>query len=291
MSSLHPGAIARARLADGEALVAPCVYDAVGARLVKECGFDCVYLSGFAVSASMGLPDVGLTTLTEVARRAARIAEAADPLPVLCDVDTGFGDFLQIRRMVREFEQAGVAGVKLEDQVTPANRVGRPVVPVPEMIAKLDAAIGARRSDDFLVMARTDSAPTLGLDEAIARCRAFREAGADVTHALDVPTVEEMRELVESVEGPSVGVISLPHPPVLSVGELKDIGFKLIILSVPVQFSAVKAMYDFLCGLGDDEAADSTAVGVSLDELVGISTTRGMEIRHLEDHGLSTRTA
>jgi 2,3-dimethylmalate lyase len=231
-----------------EPLVAPCVYDAAGARIVEELGFRCVYISGFALSASMGLPDIGLTTLTEVARRAGRIAASVD-VPVLCDVDTGFGGHLNVARTVREFEAAGVAGVKFEDQVTPANRVGRPVVPLDEMLDKLRAALDARRSDGFLVMARTDSAPTLGPAEAIERCRAFEQAGADVTHALDMPTVDDMRRLVSSVQKPSTGVISLPHPPVLTVNELVEIGFRLIIVSVPVQFSAVKAIYEFLSNL------------------------------------------
>ena len=256
-----PAQRVRQLLSRDEVLVAPCVYDAIGAKLVEELGFDCVYVHGFGVAASMGVPDIGLTTMTEVVRQAARIAEAVS-VPVMCDVDTGFGGSAHVARTVREFEKAGIAGIKLEDQLTPANRVGRPVVPLDEMTAKLRAAVDARSSDDFCVMARTDAAPTLGLAEAIRRCQAFEEAGADVTHALDIPTEAEMRDFVAALTKPTTGVISLPHPPVLSVAELSSIGFKLILVSVPVLFSAVHAMHSFLCTL-TAMAAESAAEGVA----------------------------
>lgn len=240
-------------------IVAPSVPDGLGARLAQHLGFRAVYISGFSLSATLGLPDVGLTTRTQVARRAATIAAAVE-IPTFCDVDTGFGDDNEsIMRTVRDFENAGVAGIKLEDQVTPANRVGRPVIPVDAMTEKIAAAAAARTCDDFLLIARTDAAPTLGLEEAISRCRAFEAAGADVTHALDVGDVSNMRRLVKSLTKPAFGVISSPHPPVLPVSSLVEIGYRFIVVSVPIQFAGVHRVWTSLNDATSGGAVSSSA--------------------------------
>jgi 2,3-dimethylmalate lyase len=259
--------------ARNQLFVAPAVYDPMGALLVADAGYEAVYISGFTLAASMGLPDVGLTTLTEVVRRAASIAEATQ-LPTMCDADTGFGTYINVQRMVREFEKAGVAGLKFEDQVTPANRAGRPVLPLGEMVTKIRAAVDARTDPDFMIMARTDAGPTLGIEEAIKRCLAFEAAGADATHALDVGNVANMKAIVASLKRPTLGVISLPHPPILSVGELAEVGHRMVIMSVPMQFVAVKAMLDALEDLKSGGALGAATISTLadrelLDRLVG----------------------
>lgn len=174
----------RKRLTSGPLIVAPGIYDAYGARLAEQAGFEVAYLSGNAASASLlGQPDVGLMDLTLIANLAHRIAACVD-IPVISDADTGYGNAVNVRRTVREFEAAGVAAIHLEDQVSP-KRCGqlpgaRPVIGLAEAVGKIEAAVAARRDPDFVIIARTDAAEAHGLDEAIRRGKAFREAGADV---------------------------------------------------------------------------------------------------------------
>src|SRR6187402_3582022 len=165
-------------------IVAPGIYDAYGARFVEQAGFEAVYMTGNGVSASLlGRPDVGLIDLTLFAAHAHRAAACID-IPLICDADTGYGNAVNVRHTVREFESAGVAAIHIEDQVAP-KRCGhlpgsRPVISLEEHAGKIEAAAAARRDPDFLIIARTDAATGLGLDEAIRRGQAYRKAGADV---------------------------------------------------------------------------------------------------------------
>ena len=165
-------------------LVAPGIYDAYGALFVEQAGFEAAYMTGNGVSASLlGRPDVGLVDLTLFAAHAHRAAACVD-IPLICDADTGYGNAVNVQHTVREFEAAGVAAIHLEDQVLP-KRCGhlpgsRPVVELSEHVGKIEAAIAARRDPDFIIIARTDAAAGHGLDEAIRRGKAYREAGADV---------------------------------------------------------------------------------------------------------------
>jgi 2-methylisocitrate lyase-like PEP mutase family enzyme len=174
----------RERLASGPVVIAPGIYDAYGARFVEQAGFEAAYMTGNGVSASLlGRPDVGLVDLTMITSHARRVAAAVD-IPVICDADTGYGNAVNVRRTVEEFEAAGVAAIHLEDQASP-KRCGqlpgaRPVIELAEAVGKVEAALAARRDPEFVVIARTDAAEAHGLDEAIRRGRAFRKAGADV---------------------------------------------------------------------------------------------------------------
>src|SRR5688572_24346097 len=174
----------RERLAKGPLVVAPGIYDAYGARFVEQAGFDAVYMTGNGVSASLlGRPDVGLVDLTLLASQAHRAASCVN-IPLICDADTGYGNAVNVRHTVQEFEGAGVAAIHIEDQVSP-KRCGhlpgsRPVVEMKEHVGKIEAAVAARRDPDFVIIARTDSAAGHGLDEAIRRGKAYRQAGADV---------------------------------------------------------------------------------------------------------------
>jgi len=199
----------RQRLASGPIVAAPGVYDAYGARLVEQAGFEAVYLTGNGVSASLlGRPDVGLVDLTLITGHAHRVAAAVE-IPLICDADTGYGNAVNVRRTVEEFEAAGVAAIHLEDQASP-KRCGqlpgaRPVIGLSEAVGKIEAAVAARRDPDFVIIARTDSAEGQGLDEAIRRAQAFRKAGADVcfVELKSGPSVlEDLKRVTSSVAAP-----------------------------------------------------------------------------------------
>ena len=183
----------RELLARPEPLVAPGAYDALSARLVEQAGFDVVYMTGFGTTASLaGRPDVGLLTGTEMVDNARRIAAAVD-VPVIADADTGYGNAINVVRTVQAYEQAGVAGIHLEDQVMPkkcGHMSGKAVIPADEMAGKIRAAVEARRDPDFLLIARTDAAAVEGLAAAIDRGRAYADAGADVLF-VEAPTSED----------------------------------------------------------------------------------------------------
>jgi len=199
----------RRRLKSGPVIVAPGIYDAYGARLVEQGGFEAAYMTGNGVSASLlGRPDVGLVDLTMITSHARRVAAAVD-IPVICDADTGYGNAVNVRRTVEEFEAAGVAAIHLEDQASP-KRCGqlpgaRPVIELAEAVGKIEAAVAARRDPDFIIIARTDAAEAHGLDEAIKRAWAFRKAGADVlfVEMKSGPTIlEDLKRVTSEVDAP-----------------------------------------------------------------------------------------
>src|ERR671916_638414 len=193
---LRSGPAPRARLRELLAgplpVVAPGAYDALSARLVEQAGFDVVYMTGFGTTASLiGRPDVGLLGGAEMVDNARRIVAAVD-VPVIADADTGYGNAINVVRTVRSYEQAGVAGIQLEDQVMPkkcGHMSGKLLIGADEMVGKVRAAAEARRDPDLLIVARTDAVAVTGTDDAIARARAFADAGADVLF-VEAPTSE-----------------------------------------------------------------------------------------------------
>ena len=189
-TSRTPGRVSRIRQAfqqrmttvQQRALVAPGIYDGYGARLVAQAGFEAAYMTGNGVSACLlGRPDVGLIDLTQMANHARNVAACMD-LPLICDADTGYGGIVALQRTVAEFEAAGVAAIHIEDQCSPKRCAqlpgARTVLPFDEAVAKIAAAVAARNDPDFLVIGRTDSAASMGLDEAIRRAQAFAQVGA-----------------------------------------------------------------------------------------------------------------
>jgi 2-methylisocitrate lyase-like PEP mutase family enzyme len=199
----------RKRLTEGPMIVAPGIYDAFGARFVEQAGYEAVYMTGNGVSASLlGRPDVGLIDLSLFTAHAHRAAACVD-IPLICDADTGYGNAVNVQHTVREFEAAGVCAIHIEDQVLP-KRCGhlpgsRPVVEMKEQVGKIEAAAAARRDDDFIVIARTDSASGHGLDEAIRRGQAYRKAGADVVFVelkSHPNIVEDLKRIVGEIDAP-----------------------------------------------------------------------------------------
>src|ERR687898_376799 len=178
-------------------LIAPGCFDGLSARLVEEAGFEAVYLSGGAVARSMGIPDIGLVTMSEVIERAAQVVSAVK-IPIIADADTGYGNAVNLVRSVREFERTGVAAIHIEDQITPkrcGHLDGKEVIPLAEMAKKLEAALGARSDPDFCIIARTDARGVHGLEDAIKRGRAFARLGVDVVF-IEAPQSEaELEEI------------------------------------------------------------------------------------------------
>jgi 2-methylisocitrate lyase-like PEP mutase family enzyme len=244
----------RRRLAEGPMIVAPGIYDAYGARFVEQAGFEAVYMTGNGVSACLlGRPDVGLVDLTLFAAHAHRAAAAVD-LPLICDADTGYGNAVNVRRTVEEFEAAGVAAIHLEDQVAP-KRCGhlpgsRPVVTLAEHAGKIEAAVAARRDPDFIIIARTDAAAGLGLDEAIRRGEAYRKAGADVIFVElkgSPGIVEDLKRVTREIDAPCLanveeaGVVGD-----LTAAELDRIGFRVAIYPGLARYAAGYAIREAL---------------------------------------------
>jgi 2-methylisocitrate lyase-like PEP mutase family enzyme len=238
-------------LDDGEMVLAPGCYDPLGARLIEEAGFPAVYMTGFGTAAGrLGRPDVGLLTLSEMVDNARRIAEAVD-IPVIADADTGYGNPLNVIRTVREYEAAGVAAIHLEDQVMPkkcGHMEGKELIAAGEMAAKVSAAVAARRSPDFLIIARTDARAVEGLSGALARAQRYRDAGADVLFIEAPQSTEEIREIAERfAEVPLLfNYAEGGRTPAVTHAFLRELGFGLVIFPISTLLVATAAMRSVL---------------------------------------------
>ena len=228
----HRAALAR-RIRAREFTVAPGVFDMISARVADRAGFDALYMTGYGIAAShMGLPDAGLVSYSDMLGRAARICEAIRT-PLIADADTGFGGLLNVRHTVRGYEAAGVAAIQIEDQEFPkkcGHAPGRRVVPLDDMLRKVEVAVEARDSDDFLVIARTDSRSSLGLDEAIRRGQGFANAGADVVFIEAPESEEEFARIGREVDAPLLAnMVEGGFSPVLPAETLARLGFAIAI--------------------------------------------------------------
>lgn len=223
----------RSLLSTGSILVAPGAYDALMARLVETAGFSAVYLSGAGVSYStLGRRDVGLITMTEMLQRLQWIVDAVR-IPVIIDGDTGYGGPDNIRRTIRAFEGAGAAAIQLEDQDFPkrcGHLEGKRLVPLSEMVERLKIALDSRRSDDFLIIARTDARTVEGFDAALERGVAYAEAGADLVFVESPESVEELEKIPKAISKPVVAnMVEGGRTPLLSAPQLEAMGFALVI--------------------------------------------------------------
>ena len=213
----------------------PGAFSPLVARAIQEAGFDGVYVSGAVVAADLALPDIGLTTLTEVSHRSRQIARVTD-LPVLVDADTGFGEPMSAARTISEFEDAGVAGCHLEDQVNPkrcGHLDGKEVVPTELMLRRITAAVNERRDDQFIICARTDAAGVEGIDSAIERAKAYADAGADLIFTEALHTPADFEKFRAAVDVPLLAnMTEFGKSDLLSAKQLEDLGFNAVIYPV-----------------------------------------------------------
>lgn len=269
-------------------VLVPGCYDALSARLVEEAGFPAVYMTGFGSSASrLGSPDVGLMTMPEMVDNARRIVNAVG-IPVIADADTGYGNPLNVIRTVREYESAGVDAIHLEDQVMPkkcGHMDDKQLIPAAEMAAKVAAAVDARRSPDFLIIARTDARAVEGLEAALERARLYREMGADVLFVEAPQSVEEIEVVGRAF--PSVPLLfnyaeGGKTPPV-SHDLLRELGFKLIIFPISTLLAATAAMRAVLAQIrGDGTPLNAMPYLVPFNEFldfIGLPEVREVERR------------
>lgn len=230
----------RARLASGELIRMPGAFNPLSAKLIEQKGFEGVYISGAVLSADLGLPDIGLTTLTEVAGRGGQIARVTD-LPTLIDADTGFGEPMNVARTVQVLEDAGVSGMHLEDQVNPkrcGHLDGKEVVDEVTALKRIRAAVEGRRDPDFLIMARTDIRGTLsdgaaGMRAAIDRAKALQDAGADAIFPEAMGTLEEFAAIRDAVSVPILAnMTEFGKSELFSTRQLADVGVNIVIFPV-----------------------------------------------------------
>ena len=252
--SYGAGRIIRERLRQDEILVAPGAHDVMTAKIIEATGFEAVYMTGYGTTASLlGTPDVGLITFSEMVERARNMVEAVR-IPVLADADTGYGNAVNVMRTTRAYEQAGVAVMQIEDQVAPkkcGHMLGREVISTEEMCGKIRAACDARRDpDNMLIMARTDARTDFGLDDAIARGKAYEAAGADILFIESVESVEEMAVVTSSFGVPVLAnMLEHGRTPFLSSPELEKIGYDLVIYCLSSTYACAQAMFEVMTEL------------------------------------------
>jgi carboxyvinyl-carboxyphosphonate phosphorylmutase len=284
-----PRARLRELLAGPAPLVAPGAYDALSARLIEQAGFDVVYMTGFGTTAGLiGRPDVGLLSGAEMIDNARRIVGAVDR-PVIADADTGYGNAINVVRTVREYEQAGVSAIHLEDQVHPkkcGHMSGKAVIDAGEMVGKIEAAVAARRDPDFLLIARTDAAAVEGLDAAIARARRYRGAGADVLF-VEAPTSEDD---IARVAGELAGVAPLVfnwaeggRTPPIPLARIAELGFALVLFPIGTLLAATAGIRALLATLRADGAPSAAMPGLptfgEFTDLIGLPEVNALEQR------------
>ncbi len=264
---------------------APGAFDAWSARLVEMAGFPAAYMTGYGASASViGRPDIGLMTMSEMVTQAKNMAAAVD-IPLIADGDTGYGGVLNVIRTVQEFETAGVAGLQLEDQVFPkrcGHMEGKQLVSREEMAAKIRAAVHARRSHDFIIIARTDARAVTGLADAIARATAYAEAGADVLFVEAPQTVQEMEEIASALKRPLIAnMVERGKTPVLTASELERIGYRIAIYPVSALYAATRAMRQVLKRMKEEGSAatgyDDMVGFEEFNQLIGVAEMRALE--------------
>lgn len=240
-----------------DTVLMPGVYDALTARIAARVGFDVVFISGYSVSAArLGEPDFGFLTQTDMVEAARAVCRVSDA-PVIVDADTGYGNAVNVLRAVRDLQDAGAAGVFLEDQVWPkkcGHMAGKRVVDTAEHAAKIRAAVDARGDRDLFVVARTDARQPLGVEEAIERCLAYKEAGADALFVEAPQSVDELARVAEALPAPLVAnMVERGVTPHLSRSELRDLGFALIVCPLAALYAATRAVTDVLTELRDEE--------------------------------------
>jgi len=257
----------RQLLARDELIIAPGVYDGLTARLVEMAGFSAVYATGAGISNSqLALADVGLVTMPEVLDQVRKMI-AAVQVPVIADIDTGYGNAVNLFRTIREFIRAGAAAVQIEDQVIPkkcGHFEGKQLIPFEEAVLKIRAAVEARGESGLVIVARTDAIAVAGFDEAMRRARAYLEAGADALFVEAPRSREELAQIGKELPGVKIAnIVEGGHTPIVPAADLKAMGFKIVLYANLVLRSSVKAIQHSLAHLR--KAGDSQAI---LDQMI-----------------------
>ena len=283
---------------EGVVTLRPCAYDALSAILIQRAGFEVVGTTGYGIAASLiGQPDIGLVGFHEMLERARTIVGAVS-LPVDVDIDTGYGNALNVYWTVKNFAQIGAAGVRLEDQVWPkrcGHMAGKGIIPTEEMVQKIKAAIKARDEEnpDMVIGARTDARSVAGLQEVITRGVAYAEAGADYIYVEAPETLEEVETLVKRIPAPiAFNIIPGGRVPPFQLQELARIGVRYLSVPMVCLYPATKAMQQALVALKKGDLAGVAELGVSwaeFNELVDIGFWRGLELELLPKEELAAR--
>ena len=260
----------RELLAGDRLVMAPGAADVLTARLVEQAGFPAVYMTGFGATASrIGCPDVGLLTQTEMATHARDMVRAVD-VPVIADADTGYGGPANIERTVQEYQQAGVAAIHLEDQATPkrcGHMAGVKLIPDAEMVRRLKCALAVRGDDDLIIIGRTDALPTSGVEEAIRRAKAYRQAGVDIVFVDAVKRIADARAIATAIEGPlMISIVEGNETAQLRADDLKEMGFSLALYALSALLSATRAIQEVL-----DELREKGTTHERLDRMMTYS--------------------
>ena len=282
----------RELLAGGDIVVAPGAYDALSARLVELHRFAAVYLTGFGAAASrLGRPDIGFLGRSEMVDQVAAFVGAVS-IPVIADADTGYGNSVTVAHTVAGFEQAGAAAIHLEDQVAPkrcGHLDGKEVIPVAEMVAKIEAAVAARRNPDFVLIARSDARAVEGFDATVARLRAYLEAGADVAFFEAPESEEEVEALADALRPAPLlfNWVEKAKSPPLGVERLQELGFAIVIHPISTLLAATRATQAVLESIretGTSEAAAGWQVGFEeFGSLIGLEEIAELEQRFSAD--------
>lgn len=257
-----------------EPVLAPGAYDALSARLVEQTGFEAVYMTGFGTSASLlGRPDVGLLTFSEMVDNARRLVQAVE-VPVIADADNGYGNPINVIRTVKEYEAAGVSAIHIEDQVMPkkcGHMEGKQVIEASEMVEKVRAAVEARHTEDFLIIARTDARAVEGMDGALERARLYRDAGADALFVEAPQSEEEVAAVAEAF--PDVPLLfnwlEGGETPPVPLERLRELGFGLIIFPLSTMLAATRAVRETLARIH----ADGSPISLMEDRLLPFEST------------------
>jgi 2-methylisocitrate lyase-like PEP mutase family enzyme len=281
--------VLKRRLGRDELLIAPGCFDGLSARLVEEAGFEAAYLSGGAVARSLGIPDIGLVTMSETIERAAQVV-AAVKLPIIADADTGYGNAVNLVRTVREFERIGVAAIHIEDQITPkrcGHLDGKEVISLGEMEKKLEAALAARTDSDFCIIARTDARGVHGFDDAIARARSFAKLGVDAIFVEAPQSEQELAEIPRRIPDVPllVNVFKGGKTPMLPIKRLQQMGYRIAIYPSETQRAAIHAMRMALATLKRDGTTESIDEALTTfkerDRVVGLDDWQKIERQYL----------
>jgi len=285
----------RSALAAGDFIVAPGVFEMFSAKIADRMGFKALYMTGYGVSAShLGLADAGLVTYRDMVERARTIAQGT-ATPLIADADTGFGGLLNVRETVRGYEAAGVQAIQIEDQEMPkkcGHTPNRRVVPLADAVKRIEVAVEARRSSDFLIVARTDARTALGLDEAIRRARAFVKAGADILFVEAPESEAEFARIGAELGGEAkllANMVPTGKSPMLAAEKLKGFGFQIAIYpsaGMGAMCAALESAYACLSKNGSLEGCPVPSFDMQrLHDLVGFADIWEFERRHVGPQG------